>query len=80
MVKIPIKAESNSNNLSFNFKSLLKQLKKVNKDNNKLDYLNISAACMIPYEIVGLSASGKELANPDTLNAILTIRMKIKSE
>lgn len=53
ITRIPVKVRDDSN-ASFQFKSLLKQLKKINRNNEKLDYLNISTSHVLPYELTGI--------------------------
>lgn len=74
--KIPVKPRNGSSNMSFDFKSLLKQLKKINKNGKDYDYINISTSSVIPYEVVGLEQGGKELANPTVLQRIRDMILK----
>ena len=63
ITRIPVKVRDNSN-ASFQFKSLLKQLKKINKNNEKLDYLNISTSHVLPYELTGILDNVSKLKDP----------------
>lgn len=69
--KIPVRVRAGSGNMGFDFKSLLKNLKTINNSNEKYDYLNISTSCVIPYEVLGLSANGSELASKEVREKIL---------
>ena len=63
ITRIPVKVRDNSN-ASFQFKSLLKQLKKIKKNNERLDYLNISTSHVLPYELTGILDDVSKLKDP----------------
>lgn len=68
--RIPVRVRSRSGNMSFELKSLLKQLKKINKNGKDYEYLNISTSSVVPYEVAGLQQGGAELADPAVLKRI----------
>lgn len=72
ITKIPVKVRPNSKNMSFELKSLLKQLKKINKNGKDFDYINISGSFPTEYALFGLSEGGAELANPKVIERILS--------
>ena len=65
--RIPVRVRPGSGNMSFELKSLLKQLKKINKNGKYYEYLNISTSSVVPYEVAGLEQGGAELTNPAVL-------------
>ena len=59
----PVKPRAGSGKMSFDGKSLLKQLKRVNSSDQHYDYVNISSSFVRPYELVE-GATAENLSDP----------------
>ncbi len=63
-----VKPRSGSGNMSFDGKSLLKQLKKINSSEQHYDYANISSSFVRPYDLVE-GATAQNITSPEMQRA-----------
>lgn len=76
ITKIPVKVRSESSNMSFELKSLLKKLKKINKNGNDYEYLNISSSFVLPYDVANLGKNGIKLSDKVIVERLKTAIME----